>query len=133
MKANEVKIGAVYTAKVSGRVVPVEVLNMYESGGRKIWACRNMDTGRTIEVRSPLRFRKPVVIIEKSKGHIGFLHKKWEFWKADNGDLYRSDITNPVMPDGRRCGRFEATKETAATALRLAIEAARAEREQPCT
>ena len=130
MKAAEIQVGQVYAVKVSGRVVPVKVLDMYERWAgdrvRNVWSCRNEVTGRVIEVKSAQKFRHPVV--ERSKGHLGFLSGKWEFYKADNGDLYRAPVENPVMPDGRRCGRFEATAATAATALRLAVEAARAER-----
>ncbi|MDA0673803.1 MAG: hypothetical protein O3C67_08900 [Cyanobacteria bacterium] len=43
-----------------------------------------------------------------SEGHIGF-DGNWEYYRAPNGDIARADRTDPVMPDGRRFGRFEST------------------------
>lgn len=64
MKANEIKIGQFYLAKVSGKVVTVKVLRTVErfSGdrGRTHWVCKNMLTDREIEVKSCQRFRKAV-------------------------------------------------------------------------
>lgn len=66
MKGTDIKIGGIYTAKVSGAIVPLEVLHYQEGevrapGGRwqtrRTWTCRNTITGRTIKVRSAQRFR----------------------------------------------------------------------------
>lgn len=61
MKANEIKIGQFYLAKVSGRVVTVKVLRTVErfngDKSRTHWVCRNMLTDREIEVKSCQRFR----------------------------------------------------------------------------
>lgn len=64
MKANEILIGAMYAAKVSGRVVPVRVLRKIERFIRERsvthWEVLNTMTGRTIVVRSCQRFRKEI-------------------------------------------------------------------------
>lgn len=74
MTAREIKIGGRYHVKVSGRIVPVEVVSTFEysvrngSGyagvaGRSYrdgWNCRNIATGRMIKVRSPQKFRGEV-------------------------------------------------------------------------
>jgi hypothetical protein len=56
---------------------------------------------------------------DKSEGHIGFTPTFEYYWGA-NGDLYRANRHNPVMPDGRRAGRWEASKPTAAYFLKMA-------------
>lgn len=56
---------------------------------------------------------------EKSEGHIGFT-PTWEYYWGANGDLYRANRHNPVMPDKRRAGRWESSKPTAAYFLKLA-------------
>lgn len=66
MKSSEIIIGGVYMAKVSGRVVPVRVIEKRERWHprpaphgtmRDYWVCRSEMTGRTIEVKSSQRFR----------------------------------------------------------------------------
>ena len=74
MKAKDVKVGSVYVAKVSGKLARVRVLGTVErwSGastytpgrpyGHEVthWTCENLDTKRTIEVKSAQRFRREV-------------------------------------------------------------------------
>jgi len=56
MRQNEVQVGAVYWAKVSGRRVKVKVLNEIQLlSGRRGWSVKNLSTGRTITVRSAQR------------------------------------------------------------------------------
>ena len=51
MKAKDIKIGAIYTAKVSREVVRVKILEQRVNWrGRTYWVARNLDTGRRIEV-----------------------------------------------------------------------------------
>ena len=57
MKKNEVKIGGVYTAKVSDRVVEVRVDGENARGG---WNATNLVTGKKIHIKSPQRLRAPV-------------------------------------------------------------------------
>lgn len=47
---------------------------------------------------------------QKSKGHVAFIEGN-EYYKVESGDLYRAPVSNVVMPDGRRSGRFEATAQ----------------------
>ena len=57
MKKNEITIGGVYAAKVSGKVVPVLITGESPYGG---WRAVNMQTQRAIRVRSAARLRRPV-------------------------------------------------------------------------
>lgn len=69
MLKREIQRGAVYSAKVSGRIVPVRVLcarSVWTRGSRTlcgpiertVWDCVNELTGRGIVVRSAQRFRE---------------------------------------------------------------------------
>jgi len=69
MKAAEVKIGGVYLAKVSGRLVHLRIDRTDESlsiryGGRRsrrqTWYATNLDTGREVFVKSATRLRREV-------------------------------------------------------------------------
>jgi len=53
MKKNEVKVGGVYTAKVSDKVVPVRIDAVKGTG----WSATNMATGKTIYIKSAQRLR----------------------------------------------------------------------------
>lgn len=44
---------------------------------------------------------------QKSVGHIAFVGA-FEYYIGAEGDLYRADKYLPIMPDGRRWGRWEA-------------------------
>ena len=57
MKKNEITIGGVYAAKVSGKVVPVKITGESPYGG---WDAVNTQTKRAIRVRSAARLRRPV-------------------------------------------------------------------------
>lgn len=57
MKKNEITIGGVYAAKVSGKVVPVRITGESPYGG---WDAVNTQTKRAIRVRSAARLRRPV-------------------------------------------------------------------------
>jgi len=66
MKKSEIEIGGTYTAKVSGNIVPVKVIEQrtrYDFSGRACigWRCRNTATGREIVVKSAQRFRRKIV------------------------------------------------------------------------
>jgi len=56
MKKNEVKIGDVYTAKVTDKVVPVRIDAVKGTG----WSATNMATGKTIYIKSAQRLREAV-------------------------------------------------------------------------
>ena len=59
MKKNEVKVGHVYKAKVTGKVVPVEIVSANPNGG---WDGKNLSTGKSVRIKSAQRLReeKPV-------------------------------------------------------------------------
>jgi len=54
MKKNEVKVGRVYTAKVSDKVVEVRIDGTNRQGG---WNATNLATGKKIHIKSPQRLR----------------------------------------------------------------------------
>jgi len=56
MKKSEVMIGKLYTAQVSGRIVPVKITGVSPYGG---YNAVNEATGRKIRVRSAARLRGP--------------------------------------------------------------------------
>lgn len=57
MKKNEVKIGSVYTAKVTNKVVQVRIDAESRHGG---WDATNLVTGKKVRVQSPQRLRAAV-------------------------------------------------------------------------
>jgi hypothetical protein len=59
MTRNEVKIGGMYTAKVTNRLVQVRIDKESRYGG---WDATNMTTGKPIRIKSPQRLRSEVVI-----------------------------------------------------------------------
>ena len=54
MKKDEVKIGKVYTAKVTDKLVPVRIEAESRLGG---WSATNLATGKKVRIRSPRRLR----------------------------------------------------------------------------
>jgi hypothetical protein len=54
MKGKEIKIGAIYAVKVSGKLCRVRVNGPSPYGG---WDCRNLETNRPVHVRGAGRFR----------------------------------------------------------------------------
>jgi hypothetical protein len=57
MKKNEIEVGGLYTAKVSGKVVKVRIDSANTHGG---WNATNTATGKRIRVKSAQRLRKAV-------------------------------------------------------------------------
>jgi len=57
MKKNEVQVGKQYIAKVSGKLVPIQILEESRRGG---WVAKNVATGRTVRVKTAARLRRPV-------------------------------------------------------------------------
>jgi hypothetical protein len=64
MKKNEVKIGAVYTAKVSDKVVEVRIDGENRHGG---WDATNLATNKKVRIKSPQRLRSEVKTGSKKK------------------------------------------------------------------
>jgi len=58
MKKADVKVGGVYAAKVSGKVVPVRIESVNGRGG---WDAMNTVTGRKVRIKSAQRLRGPSV------------------------------------------------------------------------
>ena len=57
--------------------------------------------------------------LRKSEGHVAFIGP-FEYFTDDAGELYRADTSWPVMPDGRRWGRWEAPPHLLASTLEIA-------------
>ena len=55
MKKRDVVIGAVYEAKVSGKLCPVRIRRESPYGG---WDATNMSTGRDVRIKSAQRLRR---------------------------------------------------------------------------
>jgi hypothetical protein len=55
MKKNEITIGGVYAAKVSGKVVPVRITGENPHGG---WDGVNVATKRAVRIKSAQRLRR---------------------------------------------------------------------------
>lgn len=54
MRKAEIRIGGLYSAKVSGQLVSVKILAESRFGG---WDARNMVTGREVRIRNAGRLR----------------------------------------------------------------------------
>jgi len=54
MKKDEVKVGGVYAAKVSGKIVPVHIAGESPHGG---WDGTNINTGKAVRIKSAQRLR----------------------------------------------------------------------------
>ena len=61
MKKDEVKIGQVYTAKVTNRLVPVRIDSAHSKQG---WSATNTATGKRIRIKSAQRLRGPAEVPE---------------------------------------------------------------------
>ncbi len=57
MKKNQVQIGGTYVAKVSGKIVSVRLDAEGQYGG---WQATNLETGRTVHIKSAQRLRREV-------------------------------------------------------------------------
>ena len=84
MKKSEVKIGSVYTAKVSDKVVEVRIDAESRHGG---WDATNLATGKKVRIKSAQRLRAAVGA-KKGKGTR----------KAKAGSEARQAQTRPAAP-----------------------------------
>lgn len=57
MKKNDVKVGGIYTAKVTDKVVQVRIDAESRHGG---WDATNLATGKKVRIKSPVRLREVV-------------------------------------------------------------------------
>ena len=67
MKKDQVKVGGVYAAKVSDKVVPVRIDREHPNGG---WVGTNQETGKEVRVKSAQRLRGPWVTKAKAKAMV---------------------------------------------------------------
>lgn len=58
MRKADVKVGATYMAKVSGRVVPVRITEESRYGG---WVGTNLATQHAVRIKTAARLRREVV------------------------------------------------------------------------
>ena len=65
MKKNEIKVGGMYRAKVSDKVVTVRIESTHTKGG---WNATNTATGKRIRIKSAQRLRGAVKGGSKAKG-----------------------------------------------------------------
>lgn len=54
MKKDQVKVGGVYAAKVSDRIVPLRIDREHANGG---WVGTNQNTGKEVRIKSAQRLR----------------------------------------------------------------------------
>ena len=76
MKKNEVKIGSVYTAKVSDKLVEVRIDGENRHGG---WDGTNLSTGKKVHIKSPARLRveaQPGTAAAEQEGDAGAKPRK---------------------------------------------------------
>jgi len=70
MRKSEVRVGHTYLAKVSGRAVPVRIIEKIQrrtpTGYRTGWLGVSLATGREIRIRSAQRLRQEVTACTKS-------------------------------------------------------------------
>lgn len=81
MKKNDVKIGGVYYAKVSGAVTKIEIVSTSSYGG---WHGKNLRTGKPVRIKSAQRLRA----------------------EATPRDAARTKLTTPATPpahDAKTC------------------------------
>lgn len=55
MKKVNIEIGRIYLAKISGRLVPVDLLHEHFYGG---WTAKNMLTGRHVRIKTAAKLRR---------------------------------------------------------------------------
>lgn len=69
MKAKDVEIGKVYIVKVSGKLQPVR---LEQEAQLKGWVGKNLDTGRSIHVKSAAKLRGlwPSTTVKENPGNI---------------------------------------------------------------
>jgi hypothetical protein len=107
MKKKDVKIGGLYAARVSGKLVAVEVLRESRNGG---WDAINTETKRDVRIKSAARLRFPVRALKrKDPQHLPVgarvavsidqgLQKAEgvvrDWYSDDDGVYYRVDVTS---------------------------------------
>ena len=101
MKKNQVTIGGVYAAKVSGKVVPVRITGQSPYGG---WDAENTQTKRTVRIRGAGRLRRRLdraaiavgtrVAVSIDQGLQRAEGVVRDYYSDDQGTYYRLDVTS---------------------------------------
>jgi len=95
MKKNEVKIGGVYVAKVSDRLVSVRIDSTHSKGG---WNATNTATGRRIRIKSAQRLRGAVGKTAKTQATEVVKAKKASGVKSEKAQATGNAVTKKAMP-----------------------------------
>ncbi len=114
MKKTEITIGGKYVCKVSGKLVPVQITCASPYGG---WDAVNMQTKRSIRIRSAARLRRRVdraaiavgarVAISIDQGLQKADGVVRDFYSDDAGTYYRVDVTNGDLCNDHRAADGE--------------------------
>ncbi len=86
MKKSDVRIGAVYEIRVSGKPSRVRLDAIQPVGGK--WTGTDLDTGRTVHGKNTNGLRKPLGIAPTAVGSltttVADVHRQWQALKASN-------------------------------------------------
>jgi len=112
MKRSDVRIGGVYTAKVTNRLVPVRIERVSRYGG---WEATNLRTQKPIRVKSAQRLRGVAKIDNDSKGGKSDNAPKTAtaFQPAQTSSQISDDAVNvkPVPAPCPNCGGTESDED----------------------
>jgi len=100
MKKNEVKIGETYLAKVTGKIVPVEIFRENPRGG---WDAINTKTRRTVRIKSAQRLRGKAATLPGKR-----IVTKAEYEAANDG----FEVVMPVRSTNESLVGADAAKAT---------------------
>lgn len=64
MKKKDVQIGAVYTAKISGKLTKVRIERPISWGVNSGWEATNLTTGRSVRIKTAAKLRN--IVIERT-------------------------------------------------------------------
>jgi hypothetical protein len=92
MLKTDIQIGQQYIAKISGKLVPVQILSESQYGG---WNARNTVSGREVRIRSAAKLRR-------GAGSTTFTVKC-----SKCGKVYESHYTQKDLDSGKVCHRKE--------------------------
>src|SRR5690242_11013931 len=71
MKKSDVKVGQVYSAKVSGSIAPVRITEEKWKGDKHTgWVGTNTQTGRSVYIKSAQRLRAPAAAAHGGDGGV---------------------------------------------------------------
>ncbi len=126
MKKDKVKIGGVYTAKVSDRIVQVRIDSTNSHGG---WNATNTATGKRIRIKSPQRLRRVVGGNRRTKITTADAHEAVEAVVANDGPAAEAVATAEAKPSKKARTRKAAgePKPKRVSALDAAAEVLKAE------